>query len=76
MPGNHCLLIMNEVLDNRNGVAKDIVILNTGAAIYTSGLADDLTHGKNLTREGIDSGAARIKLMDLVIFTNDICSDS
>lgn len=66
------LLIMNEVLDNKSGVAKDIVILNAGAAIYTAGLADDLANGMEKAREAIASGTAKQNLTDLIAFTTDI----
>ncbi len=65
------LLIMNEVLENKSGVAKNIVILNAGAAIYTAGLADDLANGMEKAKEAIASGTAKQKLTDLIAFTND-----
>src|SRR5210317_1362382 len=34
------LAMINEVLDNRPGPARDIVMLNAGAAIYAAGVAD------------------------------------
>ena len=66
------LLIMNAVLDNTSGVAKDIVILNAGAAIYTAGLADDLANGMEKAKEAIASGSAKQILTDLIAFTNDV----
>ena len=60
------------VLDNQPGAAKDIVCLNAGAAIYVSGLANDLWGGVTKAREMIESGQARAKLDDLVKFTNAV----
>jgi anthranilate phosphoribosyltransferase len=60
------------VLDNQPGPAKDIVMLNAGAAIYVSGLANDLWGGVMKAREMIESGKARTKLDQLVAFTGAI----
>ncbi|MBL8512540.1 MAG: anthranilate phosphoribosyltransferase [Betaproteobacteria bacterium] len=54
------------VLDNQKGPAKDIVMLNAGAAIYVAGLANDLWGGVAKAREAIESGAAKAKLNALV----------
>ena len=62
------------VLDNQPGPAKDIVMLNAGAAIYVSGLANDLWGGVTKAREMIESGKARDKLNELVKFTAAIKS--
>ncbi len=62
------------VLDNQAGPAKDIVMLNAGAAIYVSGLANDLWGGVTKAREMIESGKARDKLSELVKFSAAIKS--
>jgi anthranilate phosphoribosyltransferase len=51
-----------EVLDNKPGVARDIVMLNSGAALYTAGLAASIAEGVAKARESIASGAARARL--------------
>lgn len=58
------------VLDNLSGPAKDVVMLNAGAAIYVSGIATDLWGGVTKAREMIESGRAREKLDALIKFTN------
>ncbi len=58
------------VLDNQSGPAKDIVMLNAGAAIYVAGLANDLWGGVTKAREMIETGKARAKLDALVKFTS------
>lgn len=58
------------VLDNQSGPAKDVVMLNAGAAIYVSGIATDLWGGVAKAREMIESGKARERLGALVKFTN------
>jgi anthranilate phosphoribosyltransferase len=58
------------VLDNQPGPARDIVVLNAGAAIYVSGLAESMEQGVRKAEEAIASGAAHAKLKQLVEFSN------
>jgi anthranilate phosphoribosyltransferase len=60
------LAVMQAVLDNRPGPARDVVALNAGAAIYVAGLAATLGEGIDRARAMIESGAARGKLDALV----------
>src|SRR5512143_238412 len=57
------------VLDDLPGPARDIVLLNAGAAIYVADRADTLGEGIELARAAIASGAAREKLKQLVAFS-------
>ena len=50
------------VLNGELGAARDIVLLNAGAAIYVAGLADSLAAGVNKAAEVIDQGLALAKL--------------
>jgi anthranilate phosphoribosyltransferase len=50
------------VLNGEVGAARDIVLLNAGAAIYVAGLADSLAAGINKAAEVIDQGLALAKL--------------
>jgi anthranilate phosphoribosyltransferase len=63
-----------DVLNNKSGVAKDIVVLNAGAAIYVAGIANDLWGGVTKARDVIESGAARKKLDALAGFTQSMQS--
>ena len=54
------------VLDNEPGPARDIVVLNAGAALYAANVADSILAGVALARKAIESGAARAKLAQLV----------
>ena len=56
------LAIIRTVFDNQPGPARDIVVLNAGAAIYVAGLAPNLEAGVKKAVEVIASGAARAKL--------------
>ncbi|NNL06154.1 MAG: anthranilate phosphoribosyltransferase [Gammaproteobacteria bacterium] len=66
----HSLRIINSVLANEAGPARDIVCLNAGAAIYVAGLADTLTAGVGRAKEVIASGEAAAKLGQLIQATN------
>lgn len=54
-----------DVLNGKQGAARDIVLLNAGAAIYVSGVVDSLQAGINKATEVIDDGLARAKLIAL-----------
>ncbi|MBT9096250.1 anthranilate phosphoribosyltransferase [Methylovulum psychrotolerans] len=63
------LVMVKAVLDGRLGPARDIVLLNAGAALYAANVATDLGAGITLARQAIDSGAARAKMAALVEFS-------
>jgi len=63
--------IMRDVLDDKAGPARDIVVLNAGAAIYAADLAATLEEGVQQAREVIASGAARERLNRLVQISNN-----
>ena len=58
-------------LDNTPGVARDIVTLNAGAALYAANVAASIAAGIALAREAIASGAARAKLDEFVRVTRE-----
>lgn len=58
-----------DVLAGKTGPARDIVLLNAGAAIYVSGLVDSIEAGVAKAADVIDSGAARQKLDQLKAIT-------
>ena len=63
------LAMVKAVLDNQPGSARDIVLLNAGAAIYAANLSDSLQTGIEAVRQVIENGAARAKLDALVSFS-------
>lgn len=67
---NDSLQTMLSVLDNQPGPARDIVILNAAAAIYTAGICDTIGSGIILAIKSIENGAARSKLDLLVKHSN------
>jgi len=64
------LAVIQDVLAGKSGPARDIVLLNAGAAIYAADLVDSLAAGIAKAAEVIDSGAAREKLDALVRVSN------
>lgn len=54
------------VLSGDGGPARDIVLLNAGAAIYLGGKAGDVARGVALAEASIDSGAALDRLHRLI----------
>ncbi|SER40320.1 anthranilate phosphoribosyltransferase [Nitrosomonas sp. Nm51] len=67
---NQAKAMLLSVLENKKGPARDIVLLNAGAAIYVSGVADSLAQGIRSAQRAIESGAALQKLHELVAFSN------
>lgn len=68
------LAMVLEVLADKPGSARDIVILNSGMAIYCAGLCDTLEQGIEKAREAIASGAAKEKLDQLAHLTQTFAS--
>ena len=62
--------IVRRVLQGDKGPARDVVLLNGGAALYVAGSAATIQDGMRLAAESIDSGKAREKLARLVEMTN------
>jgi len=58
------------VLNNEVGVPRDIVQLNSGAAIYVAGLAKSLEEGVAKADQVIASGAAKSRLDQLIALSN------
>jgi anthranilate phosphoribosyltransferase len=61
--------VLRGVLNNEAGAARDIVILNAGAALYAANVTTSIKDGIALARETIASGAAKNKLTQFVAFT-------
>ena len=65
-----------EALENRPGVARDIVCLNAGAALYAANAASSIAEGMQLARNAIESGAARAKLDAFVRATQRLAGNA
>jgi anthranilate phosphoribosyltransferase len=66
----HNARLMNDLLSGAGGPLRDVVLLNTGAALLIAGKAASLFEGVELAARSIDSGAARRVLDDLIARTN------
>jgi anthranilate phosphoribosyltransferase len=60
------------VLEGEDGPARDVVVLNAGAAILVGGGAEDLPGGIDEARRALDSGAAGDLLSRLVGLTGEL----
>jgi anthranilate phosphoribosyltransferase len=63
--------ITRMILSGEKGPKRDVVLLNTAAALVASQKAADLNTGIALAEQAIDSGAAMGKLEALVAYTRD-----
>lgn len=59
-------------LENRDGLAREIVALNAGAALYVAGVAESIHDGIARARQTIASGAARERLDAFVAATREL----
>src|SRR5437667_112203 len=55
----HNAALMRDLLGGSHGPLRDIVLLNSAAALIVAGRADNLRDGAELAAQSIDSGAAR-----------------
>ncbi|MBT6922313.1 MAG: anthranilate phosphoribosyltransferase [Candidatus Ruthia sp.] len=60
------LKLIQQALDGKDGAAKNIIALNSGAAIYVSGMAKSLQAGINTALGILNGGSAHQKLDDFV----------
>jgi anthranilate phosphoribosyltransferase len=59
--------VLKDVLSGEEeGAARDVILLNAGAAVYVSGKAKTIEEGVRLAGESIESGAATEALDDFV----------
>jgi anthranilate phosphoribosyltransferase len=66
------LTMINAVLNNQSGAARDIVQLNAGAAIYAAQLSDNLAAGIDVAGKILASGAAKAKFDALITYSNSL----
>ncbi|MDD9852000.1 MAG: anthranilate phosphoribosyltransferase [Gammaproteobacteria bacterium] len=66
------LQIINQVFAGGQGAARDILLLNGGAAVYVAGRAATLTAGITCAAEVVDSGAAAGKMGEFVAFARGL----
>jgi anthranilate phosphoribosyltransferase len=64
--------VITAVLNGEKGPARDIVLLNAGAAIYVAGLVANMQEGIQQAAAVIDSGAAKNKLQQLTALSQQM----
>ena len=62
------MAMLRGVLDNQPGAARDIVMINAGAALYAANVASSIADGLDRAKVAIESGAAKAKLAQFVAF--------
>jgi anthranilate phosphoribosyltransferase len=67
--------IVREVLSGKKSPRRDVVVLNSAAALVAAGQADHLADGIPLAAQSIDSGAAESKLAALTSFTKRVLAE-
>jgi len=63
-----------EALHNVEGTPREIVVLNSGVALYTANVADSIPEGIERARAAIESGAAKKKLEQFVAATHALAA--
>jgi anthranilate phosphoribosyltransferase len=58
--------IVRDVLDGRRGAARDVVLLNAGAALFVAGAASSVRDGIGMAASAVDRGAAKTTLESMV----------
>jgi len=66
------LALLHGVLDDQPSPARDIVLLNAGAAIYAAGVADSLAAGIQRADQAIAGGQARQRFEALLALTQGL----
>src|SRR5690606_2507498 len=61
-----------DAIEGREGLPREIVAFNAGAALYVAGIAEDIGDGIDRARKAIASGAARAKLDQFVATTREL----
>jgi anthranilate phosphoribosyltransferase len=68
--------LLLEALADTPGVARDIVLLNAGAALYAADVADSIADGIARARDAVSSGRARARLDAFVATTQELAGGS
>ena len=62
--------MLEAVLDNQPGPARDIVALNAGVALYAANVAPTMAKGLALAQHALANGSAKAKLAQFVQYTH------
>ena len=64
--------MLQSVLDNQPGAARDIVMFNAGVALYAANVVGDIKTGIERARDAVASGAAKARLEGLVALSRQL----
>lgn len=64
--------IIRDIFDGMSGPKRDIVLLNSGAALYVGKKASSIKDGVELAAKVIDKGLAKEKLEEYVAYTQEL----
>jgi anthranilate phosphoribosyltransferase len=64
--------VARRILAGEPGPARELGVLNAGAAVYVSGRVDSLADGVHAAEAAIDAGAAAETLERLVALTSEL----
>ncbi|MBI4067425.1 anthranilate phosphoribosyltransferase [Candidatus Gottesmanbacteria bacterium] len=67
--GSYNAEIIKRIIGGEEGVRRDIVVLNTAAALYVAGRVKDIKEGIKLAEESIDSGRAKAILEQFIKYS-------
>lgn len=65
-------IMLQSVLDNEPGPARDIVIFNAGVALYAANVATTMIEGLAMAREAVASGKALAKMHQFVARSKEL----
>ncbi len=60
-----------KILDGEKGPRRNVILINSAAALVAAGKTDKLPNGIRMAEEAIDSGSARKKLDELIAFSRE-----
>ena len=66
--------LLQSVLENEPGPARDIVMLNAGVALYAANVAVSMAGGVALAREALATGKALAKMHQFVARTQELAA--
>jgi anthranilate phosphoribosyltransferase len=67
------IAMMRAVLDNQPGPHRDIVVFNSGVALYAANVAETIEDGIARASGVLDSGAAKAKMEEFVRYNQRFC---
>ena len=69
-------VLLMQALNNQDGLPREIVAYNAGAALYSAGVAIDIADGIARARKAIASGDARAKLDHYITLTQELAAQA